>query len=253
MPIIRAFAPIVDHTRHDSLHLLFIFSSQRRVSDDNSHLSSKQIHQIRLAKLFSLFIFSSPFDEKGLRPEGVYVRQGSSSVPATDDAIRASSSISIYDDRIEFLSVGGLAPDIEQEDLMIGLSVCRNQNLANVFYRLQLIEAYGTGIRKIMDAYKRCATRPQIISTKNAFKIILPNMNTQQAPVTEAPSADTAQDALETRVLSYLATHDTITRAQAEALLDVSPSTASRILKSLVVSQLIVQFGKGRATAYRRK
>ena len=78
-------------------------------------------------------------------------------------------------------------------------------------------------------------------------------MNTQQAPVTEAPSADTAQDALETRVLSYLATHDTITRAQTEALLDVSPSTASRILKSLMASQLIVQFGKGRATAYRRK
>lgn len=170
-----------------------------------------------------------------------------------DYAIRASSSISIYDDRIEFLSVGGLAPNIEQEDLMVGLSVCRNQNLANVFYRLQLIEAYGTGIRKIMDAYKTCATRPQIIPTKNAFKIILPNMNTQQAPVTEAPSADIAPDILETRVLSYLATHDTITRAQTEALLDVSPSTASRILKSLMASQLIVQFGKGRATAYRRK
>lgn len=34
---------------------------------------------------------------------------------------------------------------IDLEDIMIGISVCRNQNLANVFYWLHLIEAYGTG------------------------------------------------------------------------------------------------------------
>ncbi len=34
----------------------------------------------------------------------------------------------------------------------MGISVCRNVKLANVFYRLELIEAYGTGILKIMDA-----------------------------------------------------------------------------------------------------
>lgn len=29
-------------------------------------------------------------------------------------------------------------------------SVCRNQDLANMFYRLRLIEAYGTEMGKIM-------------------------------------------------------------------------------------------------------
>jgi len=33
---------------------------------------------------------------------------------------------------------------------MIGVSQCRNEKLANIFYRLKLIEAYGTGISKIM-------------------------------------------------------------------------------------------------------
>ena len=41
-------------------------------------------------------------------------------------------------------------PGMELEDIIVGLSVCRNQNLANVFYRLKLIEAYGTGMRKII-------------------------------------------------------------------------------------------------------
>lgn len=71
-----------------------------------------------------------------------------------DYSFSASAFISIYADRIEFVSIGGLLPGIDLEDVMVGLSICRNQNLANVFYRLHLIEAYGTGIGKIMKAYE---------------------------------------------------------------------------------------------------
>ena len=41
-------------------------------------------------------------------------------------------------------------PGIELEDVMAGISICRNPDLANVFYWLHLIEAYGTGISKII-------------------------------------------------------------------------------------------------------
>ena len=54
----------------------------------------------------------------------------------------ASTLISIYTDRIEFTSIGGLVTDISLADIMMGVSVCRNARLANVFYRLELIEAY---------------------------------------------------------------------------------------------------------------
>lgn len=61
-----------------------------------------------------------------------------------DYSFSASALISIYTDRIEFVSIGGLVPGIDLEDVMVGISVCRNQELANVFCRLHLIEAYGT-------------------------------------------------------------------------------------------------------------
>lgn len=63
-----------------------------------------------------------------------------------DYSFSASTLISVYDDRIEFVSVGGLPSGIALEDILLGLSVCRNPKLAAVFYRLNLIEAYGTGI-----------------------------------------------------------------------------------------------------------
>lgn len=91
----------------------------------------------------------------------------------------ASALISIYADRIKFVSIGGFLLGIELEDVMVGLSICRNQNLANVFYRLSLIEDYGTGIRKIMKAYEKMDKKPMIETTSNAFKITLLNTNVQ--------------------------------------------------------------------------
>lgn len=61
---------------------------------------------------------------------------------------------------------------------MVGISVCRNEELADVFYRLHLIEAYGTGLTKIMNVYKNTDKKPVIETTRNTFKIILPNINT---------------------------------------------------------------------------
>ena len=66
-----------------------------------------------------------------------------------DYSCSVSALISIYTNRIEFVSIGGLMPGIDLEDIMVGIFVCRNQDLANVFYRLHLIEAYGTGIEEL--------------------------------------------------------------------------------------------------------
>lgn len=94
-------------------------------------------------------------------------------------SFRASTFISIYTDRIEFTSIGGLVSGVTLKDVMMGISVCRNVKLANVFYRLKLIEAYGTGILKIMEAYAGTEKTPKIETSDNAFKIILPNLNVQ--------------------------------------------------------------------------
>ena len=53
-----------------------------------------------------------------------------------DYSFRASTLVCVYADRIEFVSVGGLPSGIELDDIMLGLSVCRNPKLAAIFYRL---------------------------------------------------------------------------------------------------------------------
>lgn len=171
-----------------------------------------------------------------------------------DYSFRASTLISIYEDRIEFVSIGGLLPGLELDDLMMGVSVCRNPHLANVFYRLQLIEAYGTGMNKIMGAYADTPVQPKITTTNNAFKIILPNVNAvskeAEAPEETEKAIAPAADSNEEKILRFLAEHHVISRKEAQELLEVSQSTAGRVLKAMVDNGQLKQLGGSRTTRY---
>ena len=166
-----------------------------------------------------------------------------------DYSFSASTLISVYDDRIEFVSVGGLLGGISLDDILLGLSVCRNPKLAAVFYRLKLIEAYGTGMPKIIKAYAGSGLEPKIEVTSNAFKITLPNRNAvkKETNVADMPRSN------EERILSFVESNGHIVRSDVDVLLDVSQATANRILKRMVADGLLYQDGSGRKTKYKKK
>lgn len=159
-----------------------------------------------------------------------------------DYAFSDSTLISIFDDRIEFVSIGGLVRGITLDDMMLGISVARNRNLANVFYRLTLIEAYGTGVPKILRSYEAQPVSPQIETTENAFKITLPNAHEAVPQLLLTPNEQAA--------LELLAENDSIARKDVQAALSVSQSMAVRILKGLVESGQLRAVGGGKNTRY---
>lgn len=179
-----------------------------------------------------------------------------------DYAFSASALISIYEDRMEFVSIGGLMPGIDLEDVMAGISVCRNQDLANVFYRLHLIEAYGTGISKIIGTYADEEEKPVIETTRNTFKIILPNINAMREKVRisepeakeenpETNKEDTQElSSEEEQVLEYAGKHEDFTKNDVVSLLKVSASTAARVIRGLVERNFLKRNGKARNTYY---
>ena len=164
-----------------------------------------------------------------------------------DYSFSASTLISVYDDRIEFTSIGGLPAGVSFDDIMLGLSVCRNPKLANVFYRLELIEAYGTGMKKIMGAYENSNKKPVIETTDNAFKIILPNLNED---VGSLPVADAGSEA-ERQVLEFIQKNGSISRKETETAVNLKQTAAGRLLSKMIQKKLIVQIGQGKNTKYR--
>ena len=159
-----------------------------------------------------------------------------------DYSFSDSTLISIFDDRIEFASIGGLVRGITFDDMMLGVSVVRNRNLANLFYRLTLIEAYGTGMPKIMRSYEKCATKPQIVTTDNAFKITLPNTNEISEKV--------LMNENEHAVMDLFKNKDFIIRKDIEVALSISQAMAVRLLKGLLNKDQIRTVGRGKNTRY---
>ena len=173
-----------------------------------------------------------------------------------DYGFSASILISIFDNRIEIVTVGGLVHGITFDDIMLGVSALRNQHLANVFYRLKLIEAYGTGLLKINEAYSEHYVKPRIEVTDNAFKITLPNVNfAKEARVVS--EAHTGQQQFinnvtrEKLILNLLKTKQEITRNDIQNALKVSQATAILVARDLVERGILEKVGNGRMLRYR--
>lgn len=98
-----------------------------------------------------------------------------------DYSLPHPTQLKIFSDRIEIMSFGSLLPEVSLEELGQGISACRNQKLANLFYRLGLIEAYGTGIQRIHSEYSSFSSKPKIQVFPGSFKIVLPAISKDEA------------------------------------------------------------------------
>jgi ATP-dependent DNA helicase RecG len=177
-----------------------------------------------------------------------------------DYTVRDSAIISVFDDRMEFTNFGSLLAGIQQEDIYAGISKLRNHNLAQVFYRLQLIEAYGTGVPRIMKSYENVQVTPCFTVTPNVFKVILPSRNyrrEQESRLEETmrPYGITAPSDLfftpgEEKVLQLFKQRHTIRRKDIEAALKISQPMAIKLLHQLLTKKAIIKHGAGKNSCY---
>ncbi|MCL2813838.1 MAG: putative DNA binding domain-containing protein [Oscillospiraceae bacterium] len=156
-----------------------------------------------------------------------------------DYAFSGSIIINIFDDRIEFVSIGGLVAGISKKDIMLGISQTRNEKLANIFYRLKHVEAFGTGIQKIMSLYADELRKPEIIVSDGAIVAELPNVNYG------VPNAKNNNgQAQHNQVLEFMEKNNEITAKDIEKILDVKSARAYKILKEMVCNEIIIKYGK---------
>ena len=173
-----------------------------------------------------------------------------------DYSFSASILISIFDDRIEFVTVGGLVRGMSKDDMLLGVSLLRNKNLANIFYRLKLIEAFGTGIPKIMESYTNAHYTPKIEITDNAFKITLYNRNNTKNSGLETDNFIISENTptyitdTEQKVLDILQQRQSINRSDIEEILGISQAMVVRHFKSLLTKGAITKVGAGKNTRY---
>jgi ATP-dependent DNA helicase RecG len=154
--------------------------------------------------------------------------------------------INIYDNRMEFISIGGLVKGITVIDIMNGVSQPRNAVIAGVFYRLGLIESYGTGIQKIMECYAVVADKPTIQAAPASFVVTLPKSESAKtAPLTPLTPEDQ-----EAAIMETVERSGSVTRQDVERLLNIAKHPAIAILNRLLDDGKVVKTGAARAIRY---
>ena len=154
--------------------------------------------------------------------------------------INSHIRVSMFDDRIEVVSPGGLPAGITAEEYLSGkLSILRNRNLANVFYRLGLVEIFGTGITRIKQLYAESLIKPEFEVSENAIKIVLPIFET---------NVNLTED--EKVIYKFLS------KTMLKPISEIAPyvpfgkSKTTQLLKAMEKKGVIAVEGKGRGTKY---
>lgn len=172
-----------------------------------------------------------------------------------DYSVPAPALVSIFDRRSEFVNFGGLVPGMSEDDLMVGVSLQRNPHVAGVLYRLKWIEAYGTGIPKILGSYEASGVGPRFAVASNSFKVTLPSMIEQVALDVQGKARRVAQvgsslDFQERAVLDLIEAQGAVLRQDVEKALGVTRSPAGELLARMQDEGLVRKVGKGRSTRY---
>jgi ATP-dependent DNA helicase RecG len=155
--------------------------------------------------------------------------------------------VNIFEDRMEFVSIGGLVKGMTLADIMNGVSQPRNSIIADVFYRLKLIESYGTGIKRIIESYDGSIAQPDFSPAPSSFMVTLPNLNYRNRIHSHNEFMSNKE-----KVMRLLSEKNEISRRDVEIILGSSQLPAVMLLKELLQEGKIVKIGKARMTRYRR-
>lgn len=152
---------------------------------------------------------------------------------------RAQIRVSMYDDRVEIVSPGGLPEGMTQDEYLHGqVSVLRNPVIGNVFFRLHLIESFGTGVRRMNQAYRDSETKPIYSFSPNTITVIL--------PVIQRINAMTADEMQVYQVMSAVAQSSSEIAEKS----GFGKNKTIRILKTLMNQGIVRKTGNGRGTKY---
>lgn len=151
--------------------------------------------------------------------------------------------VAMYPDKVEITSPGGMPAGISQEEyLHHQISILRNPKLANVFYRLGYIEAFGTGIQRIFYAYRQGRIKPDFQVTDHIIQVTLPLVD-----------AMPPLDQEEQRICAVFPENGLLSRQEIEQATGFEKTKVIRLLNRLVGKKAVLKVGKGRGTRYQRQ
>lgn len=218
-----------------------VFQGKERVKFlDRKEFSGPAYEQLENAQRFLMQYLRCEAVIEGIRREDVYeipldaLRELiANAILHRNYLVHAFIQVSVFDDRVEVLSPGGLYDNLSEEEMLSGFSRLRNPLLADVFRRMGIVEQWGTGIQRVIQACSEAGlSAPEFIITGDAVKIIVtrparPGLRSERLPRKRRPHK--RDEAL----LAYLKENPEAPLQQAADAFFVSVATVWRFVQDM--------------------
>jgi DNA-binding CsgD family transcriptional regulator len=161
------------------------------------------------------------------------------------------SIVKVFDDRIEFYNPGGLPTGLTVPILLSGTYVSqpRNRLIAEMFKEAGIIEKFGSGIKRIVEACRRHGSkRPRFAEIAGGFLVTI-----YPARYPETPQKTPQKISLSERILRIIKSNPAATRADIARELAIKPETVKEYLKKLKKLDKIERQGSDRSGLWKIK
>ena len=149
------------------------------------------------------------------------------------------SVIKVFDDHIEFFNPGSLPDGLTVDQLIRGdySPSIRNKQIATVFKEAGIIEKYGSGIKRVLEAFNKYdLPQPVFEEIQNGFKVSV--FKTTQKTTQKTQTRD--------QILVLLSRNPKMTRKDLAIALEKSPNTVKGHIAKLKTDGQLKRIGSDR-------
>ena len=170
--------------------------------------------------------------------------------------------VCIFDDRIEVLSPGMLYGGIDIITAKHGKSTCRNEVIAEAFHYMKIVEAWGTGIPRIINRCKEYGLQePVFEELGDGFLVTMfrkitnqsnqTNQSDKSNPIDEEQRQDTNVIDLENRIIELLKVWPDATTKEITKKLEITDNQVKYYIKKLKDDGKIKRVGTNRKGSWK--
>ena len=165
---------------------------------------------------------------------------------------RSCIQVCIFDDRIEVLSPGMLYGGIDIVTAKHGKSTCRNEAIAEAFHYMKIVEAWGTGIPRIISRCREYGLQePLFEELGDGFLVTMFRKPTKPTNQTNQSNPNEMKNELEIKIIGLLKASPELTTKEIMRILEITDNQVKYYIKKLKDDGKIERIGTNRKGSWK--
>lgn len=176
----------------------------------------------------------------------------------------SSVQVAVYDDRVEISSPGSLYGSLTLQEALSGRSSIRNKILASVCEKLNVIEGWGTGLKRIIDFCKEKNVEPPVFEEiGDLLRVDFYRPSYKKSAINDSKNeqigdksaindsiGDKSATSNEDKIIEYLKTHENAKSQEIADYIGLKISRTKDYLSKLVEEGKIAAIGGNKNRTY---